>query len=285
MVEGRGLPGRRVVAGLASLGESAGHVIGIRGALKVLQVARNAGGAGQVVVVVDVAVGALPRRHGMSAGQGEIDHRVIEGGRRPGDRRVALGTRRREIRGNVIWIRRALVILEVTANARCTRQVEAVVRMTIGALPRRNCMASSQWESNGVVIKSGIEPGVCTVAGIASCGEASGHVAWAVSRFEVRGMARVALRGHRLKLAIGSTFVAGSAVDRRVRPSQWKSIVVLLDLLDRYLPAANRVTLLTICPQLPLVNIGMAILAALAHVRKNGLHMALNACDGLMHPA
>ena len=81
MVEGRRLPGGGVVTGLACLREAAGYVIWVRGALKVLQVARNASGAGQVVVVVDVAVGALPRRHGMSTSQCEIDHRVIEGRR------------------------------------------------------------------------------------------------------------------------------------------------------------------------------------------------------------
>ena len=48
-------------------------VIGIGCALKILQVTSNASGATKAVVVADVAINALPRRHRMSAGQGESD--------------------------------------------------------------------------------------------------------------------------------------------------------------------------------------------------------------------
>ena len=54
------------------------HVVRIRRVVEIFQVARDASGAGQLVVVVDVAIGALPRRDGMRAGQGEVHHRVIE---------------------------------------------------------------------------------------------------------------------------------------------------------------------------------------------------------------
>ncbi len=271
------------MAGLACLREAAGHVIGVRRALKVLQVARNASGAGQVVIAVYVAVSALSRRHGMSARQYEIDHRVIEGRRGPRDDGVTLRASSRKLCRNVIRIRCALIILEMASDASCARQVEGVVRMTVTTLARRHCMASAQWKPNGVVIKSGIEPVVRTVAGVAGRGEASGHVARGVGRLEVRGVARVALRGHRLKLAIGCAFVTGITIDGCVRPSERKPVIVLLDLLDRHLPPANSVTLLTIRSQLPLMNIGVAILAALAHVGEDGFHMALNACNRLMH--
>ncbi len=64
----RGLPCRGVVASLTGLGESAGDVIWVRCVLKILQVAGHASHGGQVVIVVDVTVGTLPRRHGVSAG-------------------------------------------------------------------------------------------------------------------------------------------------------------------------------------------------------------------------
>jgi len=86
-------------------------------------------------------------------------------------------------------------------------------------------------------------------------------------------------------LAIGCTFVTGITIDGCVSPSERESVVVLLNLLDRNLPAANGVTLLTIRSQLPLVNIGVTILAALTHVGKDWFHVALNARNGLMHPA
>ena len=55
------------MASLARLRESAGHVVRIGRALEVLEVARHASRAGEVVVVVNVAIGALSRRNGMTA--------------------------------------------------------------------------------------------------------------------------------------------------------------------------------------------------------------------------
>ena len=90
MIKGRRLPCRRVVAGIASLRESARHVIRIGCALEIFQVTRHARDGREVVVVVYVAIGTLPRRHGVSAGQRKIHHRVIEGRRGPTDRGMAL---------------------------------------------------------------------------------------------------------------------------------------------------------------------------------------------------
>ena len=57
-------------------------------ALKIFQVAAHASGAGDVVVVVDVALRAL--HAGVGPGQGESGGRVIELGRHPGGAVVAL---------------------------------------------------------------------------------------------------------------------------------------------------------------------------------------------------
>lgn len=61
-----------------SLGEPSGNVIRICGRLKVLQMAANASGRADVVIVVDVTIGALPRRHGVPAGQGKSHRAVVE---------------------------------------------------------------------------------------------------------------------------------------------------------------------------------------------------------------
>lgn len=65
VVEGRIQPAAGAVALIAGLGEIRSNVTWVRSALEILQVAGHASRAGQVVVVVDVAIHALPRRHGV----------------------------------------------------------------------------------------------------------------------------------------------------------------------------------------------------------------------------
>ena len=59
------LPSRRVVAHLARLRESLLGMVGIVGALVILQVTGYARRAREVVVIIDVAITTLPWRHGM----------------------------------------------------------------------------------------------------------------------------------------------------------------------------------------------------------------------------
>lgn len=63
---------------IARLGETRGHMIRIGGALIVLQMATDAGRRAQVVVVIYVAIGALPRWHGVQAGKREGCGIVVE---------------------------------------------------------------------------------------------------------------------------------------------------------------------------------------------------------------
>jgi len=98
-------------------------------------------------------------------------------------------------------------------------------------------------------------------------------------------VAGIALSRHCLKLAASRAFVARVAVHGRVRSGKREAIVMLLDLIHRYLPASHRVALLAVRSQLPAVNVGMAILAALPDIRKHRLHMALHAGHRLVHAA
>ena len=63
---------------IARLGETRGHMIRIGGALIVLQMTTDAGRRAQVVVVIYVAIGALPRWHGVQAGKREGRGIVVE---------------------------------------------------------------------------------------------------------------------------------------------------------------------------------------------------------------
>ena len=83
VIEVRRRPGYRRVASLASLRESLLRVVRIICFLKILQVARDAGSLSQVVVVVNVAIGARARRHSMCTCQGKPSQRMIKAGIQP----------------------------------------------------------------------------------------------------------------------------------------------------------------------------------------------------------
>lgn len=142
MIEHCRLPGRGVVAQLASLGKSRLRVIGVRRPLEILQVAGDAGRAGQVVVIVDVAIATLSRRHHVRSGEGKIYQRMVEVRRLPRHRAVALLAGLRKICRNVVGIARSLKVLQVAGHAGRAGQIVVIVDMTIRALPRRYSVRS-----------------------------------------------------------------------------------------------------------------------------------------------
>jgi len=85
-------------------------MVRILGALVVLQVAGDAGGSRKVVVVVDVAVQANPRRIGVGVCEGEAHCCVIKGRWLPRASGMALLAGLCEAAGDVVWILRALVV-------------------------------------------------------------------------------------------------------------------------------------------------------------------------------
>src|SRR5579863_6936053 len=160
-------PGCCVVTSVAGLREALLRVVWIIRVLVIRQMAGHAGRTRQVVVIVDMAIGALPRRDSMSAGKREIHHRVIERCRRPGRCAVALSAIGWEISGRVIGICGPLKILQMAADAGGAGEVVVVVGVAVGALSRWNGVRAGQGKSGGIVIKSGVEPVVGAVAGVA----------------------------------------------------------------------------------------------------------------------
>jgi len=88
-------------------------VVRVRSALEIFQMAAGASRAGQVVVVVDMAIETHAGRIGVRVGQREANGVVVEGCRLPRNRGVALLTGLREPSRNVVRIRGALKIFQM----------------------------------------------------------------------------------------------------------------------------------------------------------------------------
>lgn len=117
MVKGCRLPSDSGVAGLTVLREPPRDVIRIRSALEILQMAGSAGRAGQVVVIVDMAVEANARRIGVRIRERETDAGMIEFCVQPGIRPMTSFARRRETGGHMARVGCGLKIIRVARVA------------------------------------------------------------------------------------------------------------------------------------------------------------------------
>ena len=168
-------------------------------------------------------------------------------------------------------------ILLMARQARGVPKVVIIIDVAVGALARRIGVATRQRKSDRVVIELRAEPVVSAVATVAGQRKLGGGVIGIDRRLVIRGVAGVAVRGHGLELAVGRAFVTGVTIDGRMRTGEWEAIVVLLNLLDRHLPSPDRVALFAVRSELALVNVRMAILAALADAGEHRLDVALHA--------
>ena len=233
MIKGRTQPRRRAVALLTGLRESGLHVVWLRRALKILQVAADARGvrAAQGVVVVDVALRALHRR--VRARQREARRGMIKVRTRPRRGVVALLTGLRERGLHVIGLCRPLEIFQVAADASGIRagQVVIAIHVALRALHRR--VRPGQREASRRVVKCRVIPRGRAVALLAGRREPRLHVVRIGRAVEVFHVARGAVGGSAHKLAIDVALRAG---DRRMRARQWelgKGIVIERCLIPR----------------------------------------------------
>ena len=139
-------PKRGVMTEFASLRESSRHVVHRRQrSLIVLEVAGDAGCAGQVVVIVSVAVRAQPWRHGVRVREHKSCRRVIKLTVSPQHGVVTLFAGLREVCGNMIHRRqRGLIVLQVARHARRAGQVVVIVDVAVRAQPRRHSVRIAQ---------------------------------------------------------------------------------------------------------------------------------------------
>lgn len=128
------------VARITRLREACLHVVRVRGPLKILQMARNASGDSDVVVVRYVAVDALARRHCVRTRQHEARGRVIKRSAGPSSSVVTLLACLREAALNVVRIRGPLEVFQMARYAGRNCDVVVVRNVTIDALAWRNCV-------------------------------------------------------------------------------------------------------------------------------------------------
>ena len=147
-------PRRCVVANLALLGEARRDVIRVVGSPKILQMATYASGVADVVVAIQVTLGALNARVRTSKRKSRL--RVIECRRHPRRGGMTHFARLRYSRGRMIRIRRSLIILQVAGNTCRRSEIKVAIGVALIALQVR--VATRQWESHRVVIETGRLP-------------------------------------------------------------------------------------------------------------------------------
>lgn len=159
VVEGAIGPLHGVMAGLACRRECHCDVVNGRGCVGVVPLmARVAGSAREVVVVISVAFGTLTGRDCVRPGQRKAGAVVVEDGVQPRGGVVALRAALREVRSHMVRIGRSLKIFQVATDAGSSAQVVIIVDVAIGTLPGRNSMHSGQREIRRVVVKRSVRP-------------------------------------------------------------------------------------------------------------------------------
>jgi hypothetical protein len=215
-------PGAGAVALVAALREIRSDVIRIRRSLEILEVARNAGVRGQIVVVVDVAVGSGARRHRVHSGEREAGAVVIKRGIEPGAGAVALVASLREVSRHVVRIRCSLIVLQVAGHA--GRAVEAIVAVdvTIGTLPRRHCVQSGEREASAGMVERRVQPVRGVVALVAGLREVCRHVVGIGRSLEILHVTAYAGSGAQIVIVVGVA-IGASAWRHGVHAGQGKA--------------------------------------------------------------
>ncbi len=136
--------------------KSCSYVVWIRSLIELGDMTRRAGSWGPGELAVYVATRAWNSY--VRSGQWKLcECIVIEGGRRPGRRRMACLAGRGEHCCDVIGILGCRVILHVTIRAIRARAAEIPADVTVGALKLR--VSTGQWELRKVVIEGCGLPG------------------------------------------------------------------------------------------------------------------------------
>jgi len=149
-------------------------------------------------------------------------------------------------------------------------------------------MPLGQRESSGAMIERGAGPVVEIVARLALRWWKPGWVGFVRGIrgvLKVRHVTRFAGRRKPQVIADGCIFMAFLALDYSVGAEQRKSVEVLLDRLDRHLPAEYGMALGAVLAKLSAMNVGVTIGAVLANLGENRPGVATCAGYFFVHAA
>ena len=120
--------------------------------------------------------------------------------------------------------------------------------------------------------------------------EPGSDVVWHVSADGLRLLKILLVTGNTigrkpLKLADRRTLMTILALHGRVGSQQREAVLVILHLLHGNVPSLHRVALRAVGAHFSLMDVGVAVLAILPHVREHRFHMALCALNFFVHAA
>jgi len=149
-------------------------------------------------------------------------------------------------------------------------------------------VAIGQQESGRAVVELGVQPIVkrMAVGAVRGCKRRSGGWMRRIRRLQpIRHVAGRACRRKPQVISDCGVCMTLLTLHYGVRSQQRKSVEMLLNRLDRHLPAENRVALRAVGAELSAVNVSVAIGAVLANVGKNRLGVASRAGYFFVHAA
>lgn len=276
----------------------AASVVRIQMALRVTAVGRL---DLQIVVVVDMAVCAgihfarwrqLVRIRQRETGRGVIKIRIL-----PGDCVMAVGAgrnRKHVGRGGMLRIRRLLPRGKVAAcipAVGCSNlQIVVASHMATRARNIRVSVGEGEADRGSRVVYGSSEPTVEGVASLAGLRELRAHVIWYAPAHGLRlliilQVTRDTSGGKPLELSDGRAFVAIVALHCCMGSQQREAVLVILHLLNSNIPTLDGMALRAICAHFSLMHVRVAVLAILAYIRENRLHVALRAFHFFVHAA
>jgi hypothetical protein len=163
----------------------------------------------------------------------------------------------------------------------CNLQVVVAVDVAGGTGNVR--VAVGQEKSRRRVIKLRVQPCVKAVARLASGRKSCTRVIRIRCLLIFPLVTGNTLRRESLKLPNCRALVTFLALHRCVRPKKRKAVLMILHLLHRDIPSANRVTLCAIRTEFPTVNVRVAIRAIFSNVGEDRFHMTLRALHFFVH--